>query len=827
MKKWVACITVAAVLLAQAVVQTPAVKAESGFTSSKSLTVDDLTVSNFATGRKVVTPFGYTSGIQDVEYVPTVGTAPVGRFFTVLNGKTIKSSKVVNGKLEYESEFLFKDDRSGAIPGSNGDAYPKTSFSHTSGISYKDIGGVPYVFIHESWGNSNPKYKDEVLYKCRIDYANKLLRIEGAMVVASSASGWPVAQDGKPFNTVQEISGGDIVGDWMYSIEWSYSTSDTPTTHVFKTNINDCTNPGTLRPRHVQYATTSVNELPFMLNQGIKNVNGRWFITRNPNGSGLYEIKIKEDTAGNITGVDYVGQIAGERNLEEEGIAAYEGDIIYFYNNFLEKYPAYRVALTAKLRKERIEVPVTRFVGAQDDYDDVRVYQGNTEIPRVITGGKLVFLADNSGQAPTNPFPKYTVKYGNAALPAPSYPAADISAINSSAVTGSVTASLTETFGYTDDFSKNTTLSQYKVYDLGDNSGPSNWSISGGTLNQGSNLHGPLDKGVSYPNERGTHLILDREYDGDWDLSVKVKATDDDGIGLVFGQQDSANFYALEWDKQYAGLAFWKSVNQANTGTVIAEADGYGYSTNTWYTLMVQKRGNAYSFYVNGVLKLQGADAAFPAGRVGLLSRGSTGLSFDDFSITPIGASYADDFSADTMGRYSPVDMGDLARPSAWSIGGGVMNQTSNIYGPILKGDSYPNERGTHLLLNQTYAGDWDVSVRVKAADNDGVGLVFGQQDSTNFYALEWDSQNARMGFWKSVNQTNTGTVITEAANYAYTLNTWYTLKAEKRGATYNFYVDDVLKLTASDPTFASGKLGLLSRGSTGLMFDDLKVVSL
>ncbi len=636
MRKWAVCFTMFVMLVAQVMASPSSVKAESSFASSKTLAIDDLTVSNLATGRKVVTPFGYTSGIQDVEYVPTVGTAPVGRFFTVLNGRTIKSSKVVNGKLEYESDFLFRDDRSGAIPGSNGDVYPKTSFTHTSGISYKEIGGVPYVFIHESWGDSNPKYKDEVLYKCRIDYAAKLLRIEGAMVVASSASGWPVAQDGQPFNTVQEISGGDIVGDWMYSIEWSYSTSVTPTTHVFKTNINDCTNPGTLRPRHVQYATTSVNELPFMLNQGIKNVNGRWFVTRNPNGSGVYEIKIKEDAAGNITGVDYLGKLSGERNLEEEGITAYEGDIIYYYNNFLEKYPAYRVALTAKVRKERIEVPLTRFIGAQNDYDDLRVYQGNVEVPRVIANGKLVFLADNSAQGSANPYPTYTIRYGNETLPAPAYPTVDINDINSAAVTGSVTAGLTESLGYTDDFSENT-LSQYTVYDLGDTSGPSSWSISGGKLNQLSNLYGPVDKGVSYPYERGTQLILDREYEGDWDLSVKVKATDDDGIGLVFGQQDGANFYCLEWDKQYAGLGFWKSVNQANTGTVVAQAKGYGYSTNTWYTLSVQKRGSAYSFYVNGELKLQAEDATFLNGRVGLLSRGSTGLSFDDFSISQTG----------------------------------------------------------------------------------------------------------------------------------------------------------------------------------------------
>ncbi|MNN85790.1 hypothetical protein D3C81_2031210 [compost metagenome] len=80
---------------------------------------------------------------------------------------------------------------------------------------------------------------------------------------------------------------------------------------------------------------------------------------------------------------------------------------------------------------------------------------------------------------------------------------------------------------------------------------------------------------------------------------------------------------------------------------MVAQTKGYGYSTNTWYTLSVHKRGSAYSFYVNGELKLQAEDATFTSGRVGLLSRGSTGLSFDDFSISQPGAAYIDDLASE------------------------------------------------------------------------------------------------------------------------------------------------------------------------------------
>lgn len=125
--------------------------------------------------------------------------------------------------------------------------------------------------------------------------------------------------------------------------------------------------------------------------------------------------------------------------------------------------------------------------------------------------------------------------------------------------------------------------------------------------------------------------------------------------------------------------------------------------------------------------------------------------------------------------------MGTISGPSNWNIANGYLNQTSNIYGPTTKGTQYPYERGTHLVLNNEYNTDWDLSTKVNAGDNDGIGLVFGYQDSQNFYALERDMQTAKLGFWKSVNQTDTGTVIGEVTGYPYAMNTWYTLKVGKR----------------------------------------------
>lgn len=802
-----------------------------GFHSECFIEMDDLTVSNFKIGRKVASSFGDADGLQDLEYVPGIGSNPAGRFFTVKNGSAIICSRIVNNKLQYESTFYFQDDRSGVIPGSRDDVYPKTSFIHTSGCAYQQINGVPYLFIHESWGDSTPKYKAQILYKCRVDAANKLLRIEGAMVVADSASGWPVAANGQAYEGVQEISGGCIVGEWIYSCEWSYDSTATPACHVFIANINDCTNPGTLRPVHKNYVTTAANQLPFMKNQGITHVGGRWFLTRNPWGKGVYEIAIHEDAEGNISGIDLLGEIRGELSLEEEGCTAYEGDLIYFYN-FGLLFPAYRVELTAEVRVELLEIPLSHFSGCQSDYRDLRVFQNGEEVPRIIADGKVKFLAYNQSQEETNPYPAYIIRYGDPELGAPQYDSACINAIQAAAVSGNMEYVLhLPGKTYTDNFANASTLVNYDILDIGDTSGPSKWEISGGSLIDTSNIYGPTTLGTQFPYERGSHILLKGLYKGDWDLAVKCKTTDNDGFGLVFGQQDARNFYWVEWDQQTSRLGFCKSVHQADTGTVIAQITDYAYASNVWYTLKIQKRGANYKIYVDDELKIDADDATFSIGRVGMLNRGQSEVRYDDFSIHPVDGDYAlngaffDDFeSTYTMINYTIYDPGDHDGPSKWHITGGYLNEPSNIYGPTTYGTQYPYERGTHLIYNGRFTQDWDMSVKVKARDNDGIGLVFGYQDESNFYWLEWDRQTAKMAFCRAMNQTNTGAVMAEVTGYPYAENVWYRLKLEKRGGNYRIYVNEVLMLNASDYAFTSGRLGLLSRGSADLQYDDFRI---
>lgn len=793
--------------------------------------LDDLTVTNFQTGRTVVSSFGNAGGVQDLEYVPGIGSNPAGRFFTVTNGSNIICSRIDNNQLKYESTFSFRDDRSGVIPGSRDDVYPKTSFIHTSGCSYHPINGVAYLYVHESWGDSTPKYKEQILYKCRVDYANKLLCIEGAMVVADSTAGWPVAVNGEPYNKVQEISGGCIVGDWIYSCEWSYNTTDTPACHVFSTNINGCTNPGTLRPLHKNYLTTQANQLPYMKNQGIINVGGRWFLTRNPSGKGVYEIAIREDANGNISGIDLLGEVKGELGLEEEGCTSFEGDLIYFYNGFL--YPAYRVKLTAAVRNELIEIPLSNFTECQSNYNDLRVYRDGEEIPRVIANGKIRFLADNQGQGETNPYPVYIIRYGDPMLGAPQYENNAVHAINTATASGNINYQL-QLPGktYFDNFSNSSTMVNYDIIDMGDSDGPSNWKISGGYLRDTSNIYGPTTLGTQFPYERGSHIILKSLYKGDWDLSVKCKTSDNDGFGLVFCQQDQRNFYWVEWDQQTSRLGFCKSVHQADTGTVIAQIADFAYQSNVWYELKIVKRGTNYQIYVDNQLKINADDDSFSAGRIGMLNRGQSEVLYDDLSITPVNGEYSpntayfDDFASNyTMVNYKIYDLGDREGPSKWNISGGYLNEPSNIYGPTTYGTQYPFERGTYLIYNGLFSQDWDVSVKVKTGDNDGIGLVFGYQDNRDFYWLEWDKQTSKMGLCKSMNQTNNGVVIAEIAGYPYSENVWYCLKVEKRGGNYRIYVDDVLKIAAYDGTFTTGRLGLLSRGSVAVLYDDFKII--
>src|SRR5687767_9695830 len=155
-----------------------------------------------------------------------------------------------------------------------------------------------------------------------------------------------------------------------------------------------------------------------------------------------------------------------------------------------------------------------------------------------------------------------------------------------------------------------------------------------------------------------------------------------------------------------------------------------------------------------------------------------------------------------------------------WTVTGGKYVLTN----PVVGGTGLGN-RSVH---NTTVSGDWTLTVDASttattSAWND-FGIIFGYQNSTNYYFFSSNESNdaGTSGIMKV-----SGGVVTQLADITslITPGTTYAAKIEKTGSTYKVYRNNVLLATATDSTWASGKVGFGTL-SDSASFDNLVVTA-
>ena len=121
-------------------------------------------------------------------------------------------------------------------------------------------------------------------------------------------------------------------------------------------------------------------------------------------------------------------------------------------------------------------------------------------------------------------------------------------------------------------------------------------------------------------------------------------------------------------------------------------------------------------------------------------------------------------------------------------------------------------------LAGQNSWSDYAAQARVKplAYNAHAVGVIVRAQSSTNYYGFTVDGGQARLV--KRVNGT-VSTLATGAA--AVPAGTWATLRVEAAGRTLRGLVNGTPVVTATDTTFATGRLGLLANYASAA-FDDV-----
>ena len=190
----------------------------------------------------------------------------------------------------------------------------------------------------------------------------------------------------------------------------------------------------------------------------------------------------------------------------------------------------------------------------------------------------------------------------------------------------------------------------WNVIDEGTKSGPSNWKIVDSTLLQTSSIYGGAVDAFS-PDKPGTYVLLAR-YNEDnirfdpyqwrnYTVSVRLRSTDDDAIGIMFGYRDANNYYRFSMDRERKYRRLVKVVN--GVFTVLAE-DSVAYQTGRWYNVQVTMARATVQVLVDGTEIFNVLDTSHVQGSIGLYSWNNPGAEFDDLGVlqnTRLGCTYS------------------------------------------------------------------------------------------------------------------------------------------------------------------------------------------
>lgn len=186
---------------------------------------------------------------------------------------------------------------------------------------------------------------------------------------------------------------------------------------------------------------------------------------------------------------------------------------------------------------------------------------------------------------------------------------------------------------FSDDFAAGLSPA-WTVVDEGTHYRPSKWSVTGGVLEQSSNIHDNTDDRNVLP-KLGTYLLTGDPNWTDYSVSVRMLATDNDAFGVMFGYKDSKNYYRFSMDQSRAYRRLVKFVN--GSVTLLVE-DAASYEQNRWYAVEIRFSGGMIEVWVDGKRLFQVADSSHASGQIALYCWGQAVARFDDVVVKSLSA---------------------------------------------------------------------------------------------------------------------------------------------------------------------------------------------
>ena len=181
-----------------------------------------------------------------------------------------------------------------------------------------------------------------------------------------------------------------------------------------------------------------------------------------------------------------------------------------------------------------------------------------------------------------------------------------------------------------EDFSA--TLTGWSVHDEGTISSPSKWQVKSGELAQLSNIRdGSTTNDLA---KRGTYLLYGGGADWtDYRAKFRLRATDDDTLGVMFRVRDADNYYRFSWDKQ---LNQRRLVKKAGGVYTLLAADNVPYVVGQNYQVEVIAQGGLLEVWIDGARIFQVSDTAHDQGSIAFYTWQNNAAFFDDIQVNAI-----------------------------------------------------------------------------------------------------------------------------------------------------------------------------------------------
>ena len=305
----------------------------------------------------------------------------------------------------------------------------------------------------------------------------------------------------------------------------------------------------------------------------------------------------------------------------------------------------------------------------------------------------------------------------------------------------------------------------------------------------------------------------------DYLVSMKIRSSDNDALGILFRYQDEENYYRFSWDAQNKSRRLEKRV-----GGVLHKLaqDTALYAANQKYALQISASGSDLKVVVDGKTIFSLKDTSLTKGTIGLYSFYNAGSYFDDVRVEDLltgSTLLADDFNDGNRVGWTILDEGDDAGPSAWKVVNGSLAQTSNI------GSTEDNGRlGTHALYTRGNWADYRMTLKLRSSDDDLLGVMFRVQDSNNYYRLTWQRATPGRQLWKRQN----GVFKLLAADAVpYIQNQTYNVEVIAQGTSLKVNINGKAVFSLTDSSFPVGTIALYSAFNQGSYFDDVLVEEL